>query len=442
MKLKRLKIIIPEVILGLSLEQRLRVAQEVIKSLGFKTTLTQDQLNQSVWLGSPDPAIAELEDNYYDNLAIPLWFFMLELFDVMGLDLPITDVVDKSVGEDLLQKYPDGRWVIMGDYSAYVKKDGEVADEFNYFFKEKINKVLDIDLLKADDGEGLRNKLMGEVRRRFKERLKFRPDGKPYTIKQLTIIKNIFDKFRINANKWAESLAVRSYIIGNLLASRDSANKDMLSLLFDTIPKDIKRVSVPFMLTSKEEGGLKMLPLQSQEVNAIKWAKLHAAEEVRTKEEEVLKGVKHLVVQARMERWEPQRLAQELFDQFGQYNRDWRRIAITETAKAVSNGYLMGLKDGDQVFIQESAGMCDHCRRLNTGKVFTYREIPGNEKTELWVGKTNYGRKTRDWNPCVPLHPHCRGRYVKFSDVFYRMDEKIGKIVRKTKDEIISEDKL
>ncbi len=356
---------------------------------------------------------------------------ILDIYEVRAVSM------DSGFVEVYKQGTPTGYTFLEGSRSS---PHAQLA--FKKLDLSELEKSLEMDLIKADDGEKLKNKLMGDVRKRFRERLKYKPDGRPYTTRQLADIEKVIRKFHVTPEKWAESASTRAYLIGKLLATRDKENKEMLTIMFDSIPKEISRVKLPFSLTTKEEGKIEMLPLQSQELNAIEWAKLHAGEEIRTKQEEVLKGVKRVLVQSRMERWEPQRLAQELFDQFGQFNRDWRRIALTETAKAVSNGYLMDLKDGDQIIIQEAADMCPHCRRLNHGKVFTFRERPGNEKTEIWVGKTNYGKKTRDWSACVPLHPHCRGRYVKFNDVFYKMDEETGKLVRKEKEEILAEGKL
>lgn len=288
-----------------------------------------------------------------------------------------------------------------------------------------------------DDGKGLKDKLLSGVRKRYKERLKYRPDGKPYTAKQLAELERIMKKYGVNPDNWAESMAVRATLLGKLISEAERENRELMRLVLDTMPVDVEATKLPFKLKTQEKGEVPVLPLQSQELNAIKWAKTNAGENIRVNNQKMIAGVKQLVMQARRERWEPGKLAQALFDKFGQFNRDWRRIALTELAEATNNGYLMTLKDGDKVIGQSAADCCKYCEKWVKNRVYTFREQPGDPETEIWVGKSNAGLRSRDWRAAVIMHPHCRCRWQRFNDTFYKMED--GKLVLKTAQEIAQE---
>jgi DNA topoisomerase IB len=288
-----------------------------------------------------------------------------------------------------------------------------------------------------DDGTDLHDKLMSGVRRRYKARLHYSPDGKPYTLKQLAEINGVIQKYMPNAEKFGESLAVRAVLLGKLMSELEVQNLQLAKLAIETIPSDIQAVRENFTVRPIEGDPLPVLPLQTEEINTIKWASLHAGEHLQGATDDLIQGVRQLVIQARQDRLTPQELAQRLYDKFGEYNRDWRRIAIMETSSAMNNGYLMTLQDGDTLTIEEAADCCKKCREINVGRTFTYRVKPGDPETEIWVGKNNVGKKQADWKPCVPLHPHCRAKYLRLNSTFYKMVD--GKIVLKNAQEILAE---
>ena len=120
-----------------------------------------------------------------------------------------------------------------------------------------------------------------------------------------------------------------------------------------------------------------------------------------------------------------------LLDEFAVLNRDWRRIAMTELADASMNGLLASLPNNSKVKRQEMyRGACPYCQSID-GRIFTLVSPTAKEKnseTQVWVGKTNYGRSSAPskrtpeglkprtavemWHvPAGPVHPHCRGRW-------------------------------
>ena len=688
-RLTKLQLKIPKQVFDLPTASKIRVAEELIKALGFKSTLKESEADHKLWAAHSNENMAQLEDLYYENLTVPLWYMMLELFDVLGLELPVSEelTIEKSVGylwseleacggnipellekgiwrEDLHSRDMQGKFAhkwgkavhiglnidtirktlakdlkqkgmprdkavalmvglvdkaalrIGNDNSAdegiyglttlrreHVRVDGDTihldfigkkkvhhtrsvtdkalakamretlglkggkrsggkesaddavfkfvntqgelrtpsqyvvnkyldqwgitAKDFRTFHASRIvyeelkgkntnvpeekeknvreaiahaaeylghepdtsrrcyvdPKIIDLylgNLLKSymteeelreiadetieayanafqkwynttemetelhkafddDDGSKLRERLMSGVRRRFASRLKYKPGGDAMTVRQIAELNKVMGKYTISAQAWAESMAVRAAILAKLISETEKSNVTLARLALETAPYDIASVRLPFALTESTSGvAVPILPLQGQEIHSIQWAALHAAELVQTQNEYLKAGIRQMVIQAKMARWTPQELASALYDKFGQYNRDWRRIAITELSMASNNGYLATLNDGDKLTIDEAADCCPQCARLNVGKAFTYRLKPGNPETEVWVGKSNFGRKAKEYIPCVPLHPSCRGRYTKFNHKFFRMGDN-GKLVLKSKEEILAE---
>lgn len=105
----------------------------------------------------------------------------------------------------------------------------------------------------------------------------------------------------------------------------------------------------------------------------------------------------------------PLKLAGDLTHQFGTLNRDARRLAITEIAFARNNGFLAGLKAGEQVEWFAAQDACTRCHALH-GRRFTVSAGPADPEKYVWVGKHAVGKEK---SPCIPLHPNCRCRWVK-----------------------------
>ena len=129
-------------------------------------------------------------------------------------------------------------------------------------------------------------------------------------------------------------------------------------------------------------------------------------------------------------------LQTKLLDAFGELNRDWRRIAVTEAGEAQNQGLIASLPYGAKVKrVEQYAGACAFCRRID-GVVATVVDPAKADKdpdSDVWVGKNNIGRSASPrkrvgdvlverephemWQlPAGLAHPHCRGRWVVVSD--------------------------
>ena len=149
--------------------------------------------------------------------------------------------------------------------------------------------------------------------------------------------------------------------------------------------------------------------------------------------------LRNMVAQASMAHEHPFNLAERLYNNFSTMNRDWRRLAATETAFADNNGYIATVLEdnpqGKAVYGSSAPGACKYCLEHINGKLLQIvdpkkiKELDWD--THLWVGKNNHGRswsenKIVDGNlvkrsdgeiakPVIPAHPYCRCRWVEIS---------------------------
>lgn len=127
-----------------------------------------------------------------------------------------------------------------------------------------------------------------------------------------------------------------------------------------------------------------------------------------------------------------QSLESKLGDAFGDLNRDWRRIALTEAAEAENQAFIASQPHGAKVRrVEMYKGACPFCKKID-GMIFTVVDPSDPDKdpdTQIWVGKTNYGRSASPrrrqggslverqpdemWQVAAGTqHPNCRGSWV------------------------------
>ena len=138
--------------------------------------------------------------------------------------------------------------------------------------------------------------------------------------------------------------------------------------------------------------------------------------------------------------WQP--LEQALRDQFGDLNRDWRRIALTEVGEAHNQGFIATLPAGTYVRrLEVYAGACAFCQKID-GAILQVVDPAQEDKDwdrQVWAGKSNVGRSgsprkrvgnvlvertdSELWKiPAGLVHPHCRGRFVTIDGIARRDD--------------------
>ena len=161
----------------------------------------------------------------------------------------------------------------------------------------------------------------------------------------------------------------------------------------------------------------------------MEWTKARALEGCRGLEAEAKGRLMTVLIQSKEAGEGTQGLGRRCFDACADMNRDWRRLALTETAAAHANGQLAAVdpEEGWEAVWVSATGACPWCAHWN-GTVYRVVSPDAPRKdgaTQIWVGKTNIGRsgaaRTRDGRQrtlaelywaAIPCHPNCSCSFV------------------------------
>jgi len=161
------------------------------------------------------------------------------------------------------------------------------------------------------------------------------------------------------------------------------------------------------------------------QAEAMSWTAARGAEYAQNLTAQARHGLLTTLVESRQAGEGPGKLASRMFDTFGDLNRDWRRLALTESAMAVQNGILASVDPADGWMADWSAApnACPYClaQHHRSFRVVAADDPKRNGDTDLWPGKNNIGRSAHRYStklgryrdrvemfwPCVPAHPNC-----------------------------------
>lgn len=231
----------------------------------------------------------------------------------------------------------------------------------------------------------------------------------------------------------AEYLTIRALIAGKVRANLDakqgaSLTEQRIAALVAALPTDF--LVIPAHLLTEREAHILNFAFR-EAAQHITDLSDHARSRMK---KTLLNGIRKMTLGDKDGTWGA--LHQELLDDFGTLNRDWRRIAITETTNATLNGFISALEPGTTVKrIESYKGACPYCASIN-GKIFTVvspDKTDKNGELEVWPGKNNIGRSASPrkrvgstlvmrepdemwWPAAGAIHPHCRGSFIKVSD--------------------------
>ncbi|EJG5414256.1 hypothetical protein NAD41_000857 [Salmonella enterica] len=195
------------------------------------------------------------------------------------------------------------------------------------------------------------------------------------------------------------------------------------------------------------------MPLRPKEKQTMEFSNFRAVENVVNLTENVRKTMRN-VVSRHVEKkingdTSGASLQTELFENFAEFNRDWRRIAVTEAGEAQLQGMIAGIDPGTKVKrVEQYATACPYCKKIH-GTIATVVDANHPNKdpdTMIWLGKNNIGRsasprkrvggqlvpRTADemyWLPAGLAHPHCRGRWVPVVEPETPQDPEFAAIV-------------
>lgn len=222
--------------------------------------------------------------------------------------------------------------------------------------------------------------------------------------------------------------AVKQYLVGHLRATGAVGPGINAALTVAALPKTVEQALILWN------------DLKPYDRAMIEAAQENSARLVQDISSSARSRMKKLIIEAEKRRvgdgtavFNAQPLAQQLQEAFGDLNRDWRRVAVTETAINSADGFIASFQPGAEVKWVAHPGCCDYCRSMN-GKTFRIvrpTDPDKREREDVWVGKQieNIGRamsrrkrldngslvdRTDDEMvlPVIPAHPNCRCIWV------------------------------
>ena len=144
-------------------------------------------------------------------------------------------------------------------------------------------------------------------------------------------------------------------------------------------------------------------PLLPTDRRAIEFMEHHAFNEIDDAFNGLKSDLRTALIEGMQRGDNPRDVARAFASTISDYETKWDTIAITETARAESQGRLQELSDNDFEYAVGSSAhdsrTCDDCLRLVNDKTVKVADT---------IGVSNYGRKRDSWVACIPLHPRCR----------------------------------
>lgn len=239
----------------------------------------------------------------------------------------------------------------------------------------------------------------------------------------------------------AEWLSTKAGLMGKVQANlKTEPTIDQADAILDMLPSTVAAASQQFQLTNAAG-------------RVLDFARVRACENVVSLSDSVRHRMRY-VVAADLEQRQTGNvtasLESKLFDEFGQLNRDWRRIAVTEAGESMNTGMIASLPVGAKVKrIEQYKDACPFCKRIHgvVMNVVDPADPKKNPEKDVWTGKNNIGRsasprrrqggtlveRTPDemWQiPSGLVHPHCRGRWVVAEVVDEEDDPEFAEILR------------
>jgi len=262
--------------------------------------------------------------------------------------------------------------------------------------------------------------------------------GEPLSLDQLRKVDTFTRDYFIGKLPEVETWIVRGFVLGKLLETRERTAPPHPKIDLDKLPAKVREAAKEYKLTLRE-------------TRAIEWAESYGAKNLSNATNDTINRVQNVLFDNVKQHLGPRSLRKALEAEFMEdefeINRNWRRVANTETNAAYNQGYLAQIPPGEWVMGFSNPDACYHCKRLIDGKVYQVIDVAGKNmsyddsknpealqwlwENTVWLGKDNFGRSGAEqkrtptglvdrehhekYMPTLPLHPHEHCRWVRIS---------------------------
>jgi len=250
----------------------------------------------------------------------------------------------------------------------------------------------------------------------FKGRIQYNPEtGKPISVAEWKKLENAIMKYLgVEKQFIEERMTEESYWLGNILSRMDKENREKTEL------KDIA-------MGKKDWQDYNYI---NQDMDMLGMAQTQCGIYIQNISERSRNKIQNILIEGIKNNKTKNEVFQDLWDLENIINVDFDRIVRTETAANSNNGLLLSTlraNPDETVFMKglSSPGACEHCLRLVNEKIVVLAEGPIERKTSveierieyplLWPGKSNYGKKPKDYEVASIIHVHCRCTWSPWS---------------------------
>lgn len=245
--------------------------------------------------------------------------------------------------------------------------------------------------------------------------------GKPLTNRDWKLLKNAIDKFLNNGtDDLAEKMVLEQQSLGTILQRLESQGVRI---------DDVIQGKVRDFVYENKKDYIKAYDWFDEELYPLDLSMSRLGNNITGINEDIRKSIVSTINNGIVNRKSQEEISKDLLDIMGDRNRDWTRIVSYESQSNFQTGYLNSeikhVEPGEKIYMQgvSQSGVCKHCRRLISGKIYILTndgskvgESVDDEYADGYIvlGATNIGNNAADYIPCIPLHPYCRCRWIRW----------------------------
>lgn len=284
--------------------------------------------------------------------------------------------------------------------NQYVDQIEKYCKETTKILIRNVSSLLAIDksLKKAEDDAPLI----------FKGRIQYSPrTGKPITTSEWNKFENAIIKYlKIEKKEIQRKMSTDGYWLGSILARMDKE----------------QRLEEPIKNIDMSQPDFKKVDFSDYDKGRIELANQFSGIYIQNVNDRTRSKIQQIINDGIRQHLPNRKVFQNLWDLEDDINRDWERVVRSELPANINNGMmntLLSTSDEDVIFMKGISvpDACSHCKRLVDEKIVVLVdkpissgeiEINGKIYPAIWPGKSNFGRKAKDYWEASTIHPHCR----------------------------------
>jgi hypothetical protein len=304
----------------------------------------------------------------------------------------------------------------------------ELSDQWTGYYQGILHKIYGTLIeslgIPPVEAETMRKALVDSGVLRYRGKIIYAPEtGQPIKKKDFdALIKAIENFLNRNTRDTGKRIVLDAVAVGKLLKrmAKYQTSRDMEALKLDTlkyrgktfdwIRDDMKNIQEAFRLDGRD--------MSRNEIARYQVAQDWVAQKVTRVNNAVKDEIKDVILNGIVEKRSRSQVSQDLFNQLGGYNKDWKRVADTEI---VNTSNLAGILEevrqtpkGEKVYFKrvELPNCCEKCAAVN-GQIALWSDTPLDDEhindeyadIALWDGKQQEKGKTILVTGA--LHPNC-----------------------------------